>query len=338
MEWLTTQLNGENGSAISLILITLALAILLIVIVWVFRKISGSAARRSMRSRVPRLSITDSATVDDKRYLVMVRRDNVEHLLLIGGANDLVVESNIMRASSPQKPATTSQVAQPQPAAEEKLELDNVEQEPTNEKTALGLGAIAATASAGVAGVSSMTSRATAAAKSDSDTIVDSASDVAAGTTDLASNAVESVSDGLSSVTETVADKVTNTASTVTETVSASIVEPEVELGEPEIDLNETEVIQTAQAIEHPSPQVEAKGVEANFTENEIDLESTISAKLDDALSAENIEIDISDEISLDGAETVNADVEANVDPNKNNDDEMQRLLDELSGETKEKA
>jgi len=78
MEWLNNLTSGENGGAINLILITLAIAILLIVVVWIFRKITGSAARRAMRSRVPRLSITDSTNVDDKRFLVMVRRDNVE--------------------------------------------------------------------------------------------------------------------------------------------------------------------------------------------------------------------------------------------------------------------
>jgi hypothetical protein len=39
----------------------------------------------------------DSATVDTRRRLVLVRRDNVEHLILIGGPSDVVVEQNIVR-------------------------------------------------------------------------------------------------------------------------------------------------------------------------------------------------------------------------------------------------
>jgi flagellar protein FliO/FliZ len=56
------------------------------------------------RNRQPRLSVLDSAVVDAKRRLVLVRRDNSEHLLLIGGPTDVVVETNINRAG-PQAPA-----------------------------------------------------------------------------------------------------------------------------------------------------------------------------------------------------------------------------------------
>jgi flagellar protein FliO/FliZ len=57
------------------------------------------------RNRQPRLSVLDSAVVDSKRKLVLIRRDNSEHLLLIGGPTDVVVETNINRAG-PQTPQT----------------------------------------------------------------------------------------------------------------------------------------------------------------------------------------------------------------------------------------
>src|SRR5450756_2169486 len=44
------------------------------------------------------LAVIDAATVDGRRRLVLIRRDNVEHLLMIGGPTDLVVEPNIVRA------------------------------------------------------------------------------------------------------------------------------------------------------------------------------------------------------------------------------------------------
>ena len=50
------------------------------------------------RGRMPRLAVIDAAAVDGRRRLVLVRRDNVEHLLMIGGPSDIVVESNIVRA------------------------------------------------------------------------------------------------------------------------------------------------------------------------------------------------------------------------------------------------
>jgi hypothetical protein len=42
--------------------------------------------------------VIDAATVDGRRRLVLIRRDNIEHLLMIGGPTDLVVEPNIVRA------------------------------------------------------------------------------------------------------------------------------------------------------------------------------------------------------------------------------------------------
>src|SRR5246127_2682584 len=50
------------------------------------------------RGRMPRLAVIDAAAVDGRRRLVLVRRDNIEHLLMIGGPSDIVVESNIVRA------------------------------------------------------------------------------------------------------------------------------------------------------------------------------------------------------------------------------------------------
>src|SRR5262249_61867671 len=45
-------------------------------------------------------AVIDAAPVDSRRRLVLIRRDNVEHLLLIGGPSDVVVEPNIVRAAS----------------------------------------------------------------------------------------------------------------------------------------------------------------------------------------------------------------------------------------------
>ncbi|MBG1231186.1 flagellar biosynthetic protein FliO [Aestuariivirga litoralis] len=42
-----------------------------------------------------RLGIVEYHEVDQTRRLVLVRRDGVEHLILIGGAHDIVVESGI---------------------------------------------------------------------------------------------------------------------------------------------------------------------------------------------------------------------------------------------------
>ncbi|MEM1102484.1 MAG: flagellar biosynthetic protein FliO [Pseudomonadota bacterium] len=45
-----------------------------------------------------RLSVRESVALDPKRRLVLVRRDGVEHLLLLGGERETIVESHIQEA------------------------------------------------------------------------------------------------------------------------------------------------------------------------------------------------------------------------------------------------
>jgi flagellar protein FliO/FliZ len=58
------------------------------------------------RGRQPRLAVIDAAPVDGRRRLVLIRRDNVEHLLIIGGPTDVVVEANIVRGASAARETT----------------------------------------------------------------------------------------------------------------------------------------------------------------------------------------------------------------------------------------
>src|ERR1700693_3457627 len=67
---------------------------------WLVRRFAGNRlGATTNRGRMPRLAVIDAAAVDGRRRLVLVRRDNVEHLLMIGGPTDIVVEPNIVRAS-----------------------------------------------------------------------------------------------------------------------------------------------------------------------------------------------------------------------------------------------
>ncbi|MCI4677879.1 hypothetical protein K9U33_04315, partial [Rhodoblastus acidophilus] len=52
---------------------------------------------RGSRSRQLRLGFVESFDLDGERQLMLVRRDNIEHLLMIGGPNDVLVESGIVR-------------------------------------------------------------------------------------------------------------------------------------------------------------------------------------------------------------------------------------------------
>ena len=52
------------------------------------------------RGRQQRLAVIDAAFVDVRRRLVLIRRDNTEHLLMIGGPTDIVIEANIIRTGA----------------------------------------------------------------------------------------------------------------------------------------------------------------------------------------------------------------------------------------------
>src|SRR5512137_1047293 len=76
-----------------------AVLALIFVVGWLARRFAGNRlGTNTNRGRMPRLAVIDAAAVDGRRRLVLVRRDNVEHLLMIGGPTDIVVEPNIVRA------------------------------------------------------------------------------------------------------------------------------------------------------------------------------------------------------------------------------------------------
>jgi len=83
---------------------------------WAVRRFGSARLSGAVRGRQPRLAVVDYASVDARRRLILVRRDNVEHLVMIGGPTDIVVEPNIVRAV----PATREPVVPraPAPAAE----------------------------------------------------------------------------------------------------------------------------------------------------------------------------------------------------------------------------
>jgi hypothetical protein len=66
---------------------------------WLVRRFGANRLGAAARGRQPRLAVIDAASVDARRRLVLIRRDNTEHLLMIGGPTDVVIEPNIVRAT-----------------------------------------------------------------------------------------------------------------------------------------------------------------------------------------------------------------------------------------------
>jgi len=91
---------GAEGSLIVRFVVAFVIVLALIgATFWLIRRFGGTrVGAAAQRGRQPRLAVIDAAPVDGRRRLVLVRRDNVEHLLMIGGPSDIVVEQNIVRA------------------------------------------------------------------------------------------------------------------------------------------------------------------------------------------------------------------------------------------------
>jgi len=113
--FLTSLFGGEGtslwGAAFALIFVL----ILIVAGVWLLKLLfnaSGSVARGRNR----RLAVIDTLSLDGKRNLVLVRRDDVEHLIVVGGSNDVLVESGIETPSATQRPERTSRGSEPAPS------------------------------------------------------------------------------------------------------------------------------------------------------------------------------------------------------------------------------
>ena len=106
-------LFGEGQTGPKILLFLVVVLGLLALAFWLLRRFGGGRLGSSAtRGRQPRLAMIDQAAIDNRRRLILIRRDNVEHLLIIGGPTDVVIEQNIVRAAgatlAPGRPATAT--------------------------------------------------------------------------------------------------------------------------------------------------------------------------------------------------------------------------------------
>ena len=103
MDWLTPYLTYLIAA-----LVVLAVVILAILVI---KAVGGSVRGR----RGSRLGVSEYHEIDKTRRLVIVRRDGVEHLLMIGGERDLVIETGIASyAASGADPAMARRPTRPE--------------------------------------------------------------------------------------------------------------------------------------------------------------------------------------------------------------------------------
>lgn len=121
--WLAGFVGASAAPVVGFVLLFALVLLAVFVLFAVLRRLGGGTFVAGGRNRVQRLAVMDAAAVDGRRRLVLVRRDDVEHLILIGGPTDVVVEQNIrhMRQGPRQaddRPAVPRAVAQPEAPAD----------------------------------------------------------------------------------------------------------------------------------------------------------------------------------------------------------------------------
>ncbi|MCJ9754351.1 flagellar biosynthetic protein FliO, partial [Neorhizobium sp. BETTINA12A] len=107
-------LMGAYGGRLVIAVVGVGIGLLVLIgALWLMRGRAGpSPFVRGGKNRQPRLQVLDAAAVDARRRLVLIRRDGVEHLIMIGGPTDIVIESGISTAT-PAAPATAANRFQP---------------------------------------------------------------------------------------------------------------------------------------------------------------------------------------------------------------------------------
>ena len=73
---------------------------LIVLLAWAVRRFGWFAQVIPVRAGKKRIAVVDMAVVDAKRRLILVRRDDTEHLLLVGANSETVVESGIPAGAS----------------------------------------------------------------------------------------------------------------------------------------------------------------------------------------------------------------------------------------------
>lgn len=119
MDILDRILGPDIGTAMRFVIAFAVVFVLVLAAAWLLKRLSRGFSATEKRGRAPRLAVLEAVAVDQRRRLLLVRRDNMEHLLLIGGPSDIVVEQAIQRIPRPamQRPSDMSAEVTPKVAA-----------------------------------------------------------------------------------------------------------------------------------------------------------------------------------------------------------------------------
>lgn len=115
MTWLVETIGPAAATTVTWTVAVLVMLVLLLLVLRMLRNLLPGTYVRGGKSR-HRLAVVDAAPVDANRRLILVRRDDVEHLLLIGGSGDVIVETGIGATAAQERHAVQAPAAPAAPA------------------------------------------------------------------------------------------------------------------------------------------------------------------------------------------------------------------------------
>jgi flagellar protein FliO/FliZ len=121
MQFISSLFSGSGGTILTALFALGAVIVAIVLVLWLLKLLARASGNVS-RGRNRRLAVVDTLSLDPKRQLLIVRRDNVEHLILTGGSQDLVIETGIAVEEAPaaqptRRPLPTVASRRPAPTA-----------------------------------------------------------------------------------------------------------------------------------------------------------------------------------------------------------------------------
>jgi flagellar protein FliO/FliZ len=110
--------SSENTESLVLALAAFLFAFALVsLLAWVFKSfvLTGRSGASYLKGRDRRLGVVETASVDAQRKLILIRRDNVEHLIMTGGPVDVLIETGIEGHNQFEQPVGDVMIARSDP-------------------------------------------------------------------------------------------------------------------------------------------------------------------------------------------------------------------------------
>jgi flagellar protein FliO/FliZ len=91
----------DTGIYLRFVLALVFVLALIGLLAWLARRFGIGVRMPAKRGQAKRLSVIEVTSLDPKRRLVLIRRDDTEHLLLLGATGDRVIEGGIAAPAEP---------------------------------------------------------------------------------------------------------------------------------------------------------------------------------------------------------------------------------------------